>query len=92
MIGPMLAALIARRREERKLGSLVAALTRREHLALLGEGLGHVEIAAQLYISAETARTHIKRVLHKLGVHSRLEAAAVARSAGLIDGARTVDR
>lgn len=50
----------------------------REVLALLGEGLGTVEIARRLHISPETAKTHIRHLLHKLGVRSRVEAAAVA--------------
>jgi DNA-binding NarL/FixJ family response regulator len=51
---------------------------------LLGEGLGTSGIAARLSISRETARNHIQAVMSALGVHSRLEAVAVAHRLGLL--------
>ena len=59
----------------------------REVLALLRGGLTNVEIGARLFISAKTAEHHVSRVLAKLGVRSRAEAAAVA--AVLRDGNRS---
>ena len=55
-------------------------LTAREHdvLELLRQGLTNAEIGARLYISAKTVEHHVGRVLTKLGVRSRAEAAAVA--------------
>lgn len=50
-----------------------------EVLDLLCEGKTIPEIAASFVVSPETVRTHIKRVLRKLGVSSRQEAVAVAR-------------
>jgi two-component system nitrate/nitrite response regulator NarL len=50
----------------------------RECLVLLVEGLGTEEIARRLGISTATVRTHVQALLTKLGVHSRLEAAAFA--------------
>ena len=60
-------------------------LTARE-LEILGQlkkGRGTAEIARVLRISEKTTRNHIQSVLHKLHVHSRLEAVAVARDAKL---------
>lgn len=51
-----------------------------EVLALLTEGLTNQAIAEALYISRETVKSHVKQVLRKLGVSSRLEAATKAIS------------
>jgi DNA-binding NarL/FixJ family response regulator len=65
--------------------SIAAALTAREVevLLLLDEHLGTDEIAARLYISEHTVRSHVKSLLRKLRASSRreaLEALALARS------------
>jgi PAS domain S-box-containing protein len=61
-------------------------LTRRELqvLNLLVQGADTTAIATELIITESTVRNHVQRVLHKLGVHSRLEAAAYAREHGLV--------
>jgi PAS domain S-box-containing protein len=61
-------------------------LTRRELqvLKLLAQGADTGTIATELIITESTVRNHVQRVLHKLGVHSRLEAAAYARENGLV--------
>jgi DNA-binding NarL/FixJ family response regulator len=41
-------------------------------------------VAAELHLTTETVRNHIRRLLAALGAHSRLEAVAVARLHGLI--------
>ncbi|WAX59263.1 LuxR C-terminal-related transcriptional regulator [Jatrophihabitans cynanchi] len=51
----------------------------REVLALLVEGRTNRQIAQRLYISEKTVSVHVSNILAKLGVHSRNEAAAVAR-------------
>lgn len=55
----------------------------REVLAALGRGLGNAELAAELGVGEATAKTHVSSVLAKLGVRSRVQAAIVAREAGL---------
>ena len=54
-----------------------------EVLALLGEGLSNAQIAARLYIAPKTAEHHVGRVLRKLDMTSRAEAAAHAARAGI---------
>jgi PAS domain S-box-containing protein len=58
-----------------------AALTRRqtEVLRLLEAGRSTRQIAEELHLSRETVRNHVRHVLQALGVHSRLEAVALAR-------------
>jgi DNA-binding CsgD family transcriptional regulator len=55
-------------------------LTKREHevLALVEQGLSNKEIAARLYIAPKTASHHVSRILTKLGLQTRAEAAAFA--------------
>ena len=55
----------------------------RDVLAGLGSGLSNAELATELRISEATAKTHVSRVLAKLGVTSRVQAAIAARDAGL---------
>ncbi|MFE0460880.1 LuxR C-terminal-related transcriptional regulator [Kitasatospora sp. NPDC058965] len=65
---------------------LLGALTRREVqvLARIAEGQDTHQIAAGMGIAPSTARTHVQRVLMKLGARTRLEAAAVADRTGLL--------
>jgi DNA-binding NarL/FixJ family response regulator len=64
----------------------LASLTPRERtiLALVARGLSNRQIAAELYISERTARTHVSHVLTKLQLASRTQAALVAIREGLI--------
>lgn len=55
----------------------------REVLACLGRGLSNADITAELVITEATAKTHVSRVLAKLQVRSRVQAAIAARTAGL---------
>jgi two-component system NarL family response regulator len=49
-----------------------------EVLSLLTEGASSKEVARRLHVSQNTVRSHVQNILSKLGVHSRLEAAAFA--------------
>ncbi len=71
---------------------LLALLTPREVevLVRVAEGEDTRVIAAGMGIAPSTARTHVQRVLMKLGVGSRLEAAALAARTGLLDRAAPV--
>ena len=63
------------------------ALTGRELeiLQLMADGLENPAIAAELHISRETVKSHVRRILQKLGAHSRTYAVAVALRRQLID-------
>ncbi|AFR08899.1 response regulator transcription factor [Nocardiopsis alba] len=56
----------------------------REVLALVGRGRSNQEIGAELHLSPATARTHVGRLLTKLGVRDRVGLVVVAYESGLI--------
>jgi DNA-binding NarL/FixJ family response regulator len=56
----------------------------RQVLDLLARGYSNRRIAEACYLSLNTVRTHVQNVLVKLGVHSKLEAAALAVRQGLV--------
>ena len=64
-----------------------AALTPRERevVALVALGGRRREIAAQLFISEATVKTHLRNAMHKLDVHSQAQLVAVALTQGLIE-------
>ncbi|MFD7921274.1 response regulator [Streptomyces sp. NPDC059740] len=67
----------------------VVALTPREReiLGFIGKGLTNREIGKELYLSEKTVKNHISRLLAKLGVERRIQAAVVGAHAHLDDGA-----
>jgi DNA-binding NarL/FixJ family response regulator len=79
---------VAREREARRDAQiLLDQLTDREReiLALLASGLRNDDIAAKLFISPQTVQTHVRNLLGKLGVHSKLEAVAFAVRHGAVN-------
>jgi len=78
---------VAREREARRdAQALLSELTDRERevLQLLAEGMRNDGIAQKLFISPQTVQTHVRNILQKLHVHSKLEAVAFSVKHGAI--------
>ncbi|MFF0631196.1 response regulator [Nocardia sp. NPDC004151] len=56
----------------------------REVMTLVAEGLTNAEIAERLYLSPATARTHVSRILVKLGARDRTQLVVLAYESGLV--------
>jgi DNA-binding NarL/FixJ family response regulator len=91
----LLAPAITRRLVERFAGRSVdtaaihrdlSALTPRELdvLRLLARGLSNAELATHLHLSEATVKTHVARILAKLGLRDRVQAVVVAYETGLV--------
>lgn len=69
--------------DERGVAQLGLTPREAEVLALVAAGRTNREIGAELYVSEKTASVHVSNILRKLGVSSRVEAAAVAQRLGV---------
>jgi DNA-binding NarL/FixJ family response regulator len=67
-------------------GKILAALTDRERevMALVAEGLSNDEIAARLFLSPLTAKTHVSRIMTKLNARDRAQLVVLAYESGLV--------
>ncbi|MEU3689910.1 response regulator transcription factor [Streptomyces narbonensis] len=79
------------RREESRRAAITArlaelAVREREVAVAVGKGRSNAEIAAELYMSVPTVKTHVSRVLAKLGLNNRVQIALLVHEAGLLDG------
>jgi DNA-binding NarL/FixJ family response regulator len=55
-----------------------------EVLALVGKGLNNAELAQTLFVSESTIKTHLARILNKLGARDRIQLVVLANVAGLV--------
>ena len=85
LLGPLLRHVVERRRSQRRALERLQVLSPRERQVfdLTTQGLDKASVAAELFISPATARTHIQNVFRKLGVHSLAEIVALAAACGL---------
>lgn len=72
--------------QQHQRGQLRESLTARERdvLAAMSEGLDNRAVAEKLTISYDTARTHVRNILQKLGARSKLEAVVIASEQALL--------
>ena len=61
----------------------------REVLALVGQGLTNDEIGKHLFLSPLTAKTHVSRIMSKLGARDRVQLVVIAYETGLVHAGRT---
>ncbi len=87
-MAPKLLAEVGVSKEPQKRGGLGLSPREREILGLIAEGLTDKEIAEELFISVNTAKTHLKNILTKLQVKSRAQIVAYGARAGLLDEKR----
>jgi DNA-binding NarL/FixJ family response regulator len=76
----------ARRHEVNERTISIETLTPRENevLLLIAQGMSNAEIAAELVVSEHTAKTHVARILGKLGLRDRAQAVIAAYESGLV--------
>jgi DNA-binding NarL/FixJ family response regulator len=92
----LLAPAVTRRLVERFVRRPPAETARRERFAeltareidvvgLVARGLANAEIAAELFLSEATVKTHITRILSKLGLRDRVQVVVLAYESGLVE-------
>lgn len=85
-LDPQIARRVIEHLKPPKTDNTIGQLSQREVdvLKLMVEGLSNPEIAAKLYLSPNTVKTHVRGIMNKLAVDDRVQAAVVALRAGLV--------
>jgi DNA-binding NarL/FixJ family response regulator len=83
----LLARVVATPDPQPKDASVLDALTERERevLTLMGRGFSNQEIGAELFVAEATVKTHVGRVLAKLGARDRVQAVIISFETGLVE-------
>jgi len=81
---PDVVSVIEENGEARELARLGLTARENEVLSLIVDGYSNGQIAERLFITRKTASVHVSNILAKLGVGTRLEAAAMAHRMGLV--------
>jgi DNA-binding NarL/FixJ family response regulator len=82
----LIAQVVAQPVRSRELPAALRELTPRERevLCLVAEGLANSEIAERLVVSPLTAKTHVSRIMLKLGARDRAQLVVIAYQTGLV--------
>jgi DNA-binding NarL/FixJ family response regulator len=82
----LITTFVATRRQPTSDPSAISSLTARERevLSLIASGLSNTEIAAELFVSEATVKTHVGRVFMKIGARDRAQAVVHAYECGLV--------
>ena len=80
-VDPALMSALTRTRD----GTDVLTAREREILQLLADGMSNADVAAQLFISQETVKSHVRHILTKLEADTRTQAVAIALRDAMID-------
>lgn len=85
----MIAQFAAQKPRPKPSAALLSELTERERevLILLGKGFSNAEIAERLFIAEQTVKTHVSKVLAKIGARDRVHAVIFAYDTGLAEPA-----
>ncbi|WP_243225792.1 response regulator transcription factor [Microbacterium sp. CIAB417] len=85
----MIAQFAAQKPRASRASAQLAELTDRERevLALIGQGRSNAEIGRELFIAEQTVKTHVGKVLAKIGARDRVHAVIFAYDAGLVEPA-----
>ena len=85
-LDPQIARRVIEHLKPPAVDNTIGQLSQRELdvLRLMVEGMSNPEIAAQLYLSPNTVKTHVRGIMNKLAVDDRVQAAVVALRTGLV--------